>query len=345
MKKNKLTNQEIANFTSSMALILHSGISPYEGVLILSEDNEDNKMKNILSIISEHLSYGESFYDSLTACEVFPDYLLNMVQIGELSGKLEEVMQSLSIHYQRRHDNSEMIKSALTYPFIMIIMMFVVMIVLMTQVLPIFNQVFEQLGASMTGFSKIVLDLGIFMSHYAYVFLAIFILIIIAIIYLIKNNQGKKSLYHFLTRWRLTRKTALQLALSQFTSGMSIALSSGLDVEQSLDMAKTLITHPELSQRLKEVKASLTDQDLSTALVDKKIITGMHAKLLKLGNKTGHIDTIMKDIADQYDQETNERILHLISIIEPTLVAILSIFVGLILLSVMLPLIGIMSSL
>ena len=345
MKKNELTNQEIANFTSQIALILHSGISPYEGILIMSEDSDDKDMKEILSIISEHLASGESFYDSLSACQIFPSYLLNMVQIGELSGRLEEVMQSLNIHYQRLHDNNETIKSALTYPLIMIVMMLVVISVLITQVLPIFNQVFLQLGTSMTGFSKVILDLGMVMSRYAYVFFAVFIILIIAAIYFVKNRQGQKTFYRFLTRWHLTRQTALQLALSQFTSAMSIALSSGLDVEQSLDMARTLISHPELSKQLEQAKASLAEHDLATSLVENKVITGMHARLLKLGNKTGHIDMIMKNIADQYDQETNERIHHLISIIEPTLVAILSIFVGLILLSVMLPLIGIMASL
>ena len=345
MKKNELTHQEIANFTSQIALILHAGISPYEGILIMNDDCEDKKTKEILTIIAEHLAIGESFYEALSACQMFPSYLLNMIQIGELSGKLEEVMQSLNIHYQRLHDNNETIKSALTYPLIMIIMMLIVISVLITQVLPVFNQVFLQLGTSMTGFSKIVLDLGMFMSRYAYVFFAVFIILIILAVYFIKNRQGQKTFYRFLTHWHLTRKTALQLSLSQFTSAMSIALSSGLDVEQSLEMATTLISHPELLQRIEKAKIALAQHDLATSLVENKVITGMHARLLKLGNKTGHIDMIMKNIADQYDQETNERIHHLISIIEPTLVAILSIFVGLILLSVMLPLIGIMASL
>ena len=84
---------------------------------------------------------------------------------------------------------------------------------------------------------------------------------------------------------------------------------------------------------------------METSLVEMGVFNGMYARLVKIGNKTGHMDDIMREIADQYDRETNERILNLIGIIEPTLVAILSILVGIILLSVMLPLIGIMSSL
>lgn len=93
------------------------------------------------------------------------------------------------------------------------------------------------------------------------------------------------------------------------------------------------------------MQQSLDEKDLAAALVDQQIFSGMYARLVKIGSKTGHMDEIMKKIADQYDQETNERITHLISIIEPTLVAVLSVIVGIILLSVMMPLIGIMSSL
>lgn len=345
MKKNELTNRELANFTSQIAMILQSGISPYEGIMIMNEDSENKTMKTILSMISDQLSQGETLYQAMKSCEVFPHYMLNMIQIGELSGKLEEVMLSLSVHYQRLHDQNENIKSALTYPLIMIVMMLIVISVLIMKVLPIFNQVFIQLGSSMTGFSKVVLDLGIVLSQYAYLFLAIIIIFIVVIFYLFKNEKGKQKFYHFLTHWHLTRKTALQLALSQFTSGMSIALSSGLDIEESLDMAKSLTDHPELLKKISQAKELLTQHDLAYSLVESQVLTGMQARLLKIGNKTGNIDTIMKNIADQYDQEANERIYHLISIIEPTLVAILSIFVGLILLSVMIPLIAIMSSL
>lgn len=89
----------------------------------------------------------------------------------------------------------------------------------------------------------------------------------------------------------------------------------------------------------------LEDHDLATSLIQTNIVSGMYARLLKIGNKTGHTDQIMKEIADRYDQETNEGITRFISIIEPTLVAVLSILVGIILLSVMLPLIGIMATL
>ena len=254
-------------------------------------------------------------------------------------------MRSLSIHYQRQYENNESIKSAVSYPLIMIVMMFVVILVLITKVLPIFNQVFEQLGTSISGFSKAVLDIGKSFSTYSYIYIGILLILLLCFVYFTKSEQGKMKFYDFLTKLRFTKNLTWKLALSKFTSGMSIALSSGLDVSQSMEMAKELIDHKQLKAKITEAEKMLEDHDLATSLIQTNIVSGMYARLLKIGNKTGHTDQIMKEIADRYDQETNEGITRFISIIEPTLVAVLSILVGIILLSVMLPLIGIMATL
>ncbi len=345
MKKNQLTNSEIASFTSQMALVLHAGISSYEGIAIMREDNDIEEIQPILDIIFEQLDNGNTLFHSLSESHAFPSFMLNMVQIGEESGELEEVMQSLSIHYQRLYENNESLKSAITYPLIMMVMMFLVVLVLITQVLPIFNKVFEQLGSSITGFSKVVLDFGIMLSSHSYIFIGLFFILIILFFYFTKNESGKNKLYDFLGRWRFTKNISLKLSLSKFTSGMSIALSSGLNIDDSLDMAASLVDHKELKERIKHAKELMAEKDLANSLVDARVLTGMYARLIKLSGRTGDVDLVMRQIADQYDQETNERIHHLISIIEPTLVAILSILVGIILLSVMLPLMGIMTSL
>lgn len=345
MKKTLLTNSELANFTSQMALILQAGISPYEGISIMVEDSDNDKTKQFLSSIEELLNQGETLYTSLQQTNAFPAYALHMIQIGELSGRLEEVMRSLSIHYQRQYENNESIKSAVSYPLIMIVMMFVVILVLITKVLPIFNQVFEQLGTSISGFSKAVLDIGKSFSTYSYIYIGILLILLLCFVYFTKSEQGKMKFYDFLTKLRFTKNLTWKLALSKFTSGMSIALSSGLDVSQSMEMAKELIDHKQLKAKITEAEKMLEDHDLATSLNQTNIVSGMYARLLKIGNKTGHTDQIMKEIADRYDQETNEGITRFISIIEPTLVAVLSILVGIILLSVMLPLIGIMATL
>ena len=346
MKKNKqLQNSQIAEFCNQMTLILHAGISSYEGIALMCDDVESQELLPTLNIVKDHLEKGQSFYEALKASQSFPGYYLDMIHICEKAGRLEDVLKSLGIHYQRLYENNESIKNAISYPMIMIAMMLLVVLVLITQVLPIFNRVFEQLGSSLTGFSQMVLNIGNVLSSYSYLFIGILIVCCGLYFYFTRNESGKVRLYQFMTRCRLTRQISLKMALSQFTSGLSISLSSGLDIDESMVMAKRLVEHKNLLKKIEHAQELMETTDMASSLCESQILTGMYAKLVKIGNKTGSIDGILQDISDRYDNETSERIAHLISIIEPTLVAVLSVMVGLILLSIMMPLIGIMSSL
>lgn len=343
MKVRKMTNQDLSVFAHQMSFILQAGISSYEGMMILKDDCQDKVSEKLFEDIISSLEQGESFYQSLTNTQVFPDYMLDMVMIGERSGRLEEVMNSLSQHYQRQHELNNQIKSALSYPLIMILMMFVVIVVLITQVLPIFGQVFIQLGTDLTGFAKVIMSIGLYISNYYYIFLAIIIMILSLFIYL--NKRKKEKLRHFIAHFIFTKQLSLNISIGHFMSGMGIALSSGLDINESVDMAKKLVNHPELLKRIDKCQELLNQhEDLSVAMTQSNILNGMNARLLQIGFKTGSIDKIILEIAQRYDEETSQKLNSMISIIEPTLVAVLSVIVGIILLSVMLPLVGIMSS-
>lgn len=343
--KKNFNAVDVASFCNQIAMLLHSGITPNEGIALMREDWEDKEGRMALETIHTQLDNGMSFYDALCISGVFPEYLLNLVHIGETAGRLEEVMHSLGIHYERSQESKEDMKAAITYPLIMIVMMVLVVVVLITQVLPIFARVFEQLGSSIHGYSATILNIGLGLAKYSYIFIAILLLLLVLGCYFTFHPKGKVIFYHFLTRFPMTKQVAYKMAVSQFCSGMSISLSSGLDMNQSLSMAKSLVQHPELLRRLKQVEDCIETSDIATSLVQTKVLTGVYARLIKIGYRTGGIDQILQEIADKYNEETNERMNHLIGIIEPTLVALLSIIVGLVLLSIMMPLLSIMSSL
>lgn len=343
--KTVFSDKEMAAFSSQMALIIRAGISPFEGIGLMKEDSENDFWKQKLECIYEELGKGESLYHSLKASGGFSEYYLHMVQIGEMTGRLDEVMHALGEHFQRLHDQKHSIRSALAYPMVMIAMMVVVLVVLLTQIVPIFDHVFAQLGTTMSGWSKGILELGNFLSKYAAVCLGVVLLIIVIMLFGSRNTGIRQKIYDMLTRFPLTASLTRKLALSKFLSGMSIALRSGLDVNEGLAASEALLAHKELKNQLQKVQEELVYKDLTTCFLEQKVVTGVYAQFMKLGNKTGHVDEVMKQLADRYDEETNETIGHLIGIIEPTLVAVLSVFVGIVLLGIMLPLIGIMTGL
>ena len=175
MKKNtkkKLSSEELAAFCAQIASVLKAGISPGEGIAIMLEDTSSLQEQEILTAIQETLNATGVFSIGLEDAKVFPEYMQNMVRLGEQAGRLDEVMDSLAGHYQREADLSAALKSALTYPCIMIGMMVLVVLVLVTRVLPVFQQVYAQLGQTMTGLSKGLLDMGQTINRYSLILLA-----------------------------------------------------------------------------------------------------------------------------------------------------------------------------
>ncbi len=345
LTNKKLTNEELASFCSQVAILLHAGITPTEGIRILLSDTTDAHSRALLQAIIDHVNEGNSFAESLEYVGVFPDYVLNTIRLGEEAGSLDEVMSSLANYYERETQISESVKSAITYPLVMIVMMICVIVILITKVLPIFNQVFVQLGSQMTGFAASLLKLGNALNKYSMIFIGILVIFIVLYLYFSKSRKGRVGIRKFASKLRMFKGFYEGIAAGRFASGMALALSAGLDTFASLNMVSKLVEHKRTEEKIEVCKKRIEVGDnFAEGLKHAGIFSNVNNRMVAVGFKTGEIETIMNKIADEYERKTEKRINEIISIIEPTLVIVLSIIVGLILLSVILPLMGIMTT-
>lgn len=347
MKKTtgkNLSSAELASFCSQISSVLKAGISAGEGIAIMLEDTSSSQEREILSAIQETLNSTGVFSLGLEDAGVFPQYMQNMVRLGEQAGRLDEVMEALAVHYERESDLAAALKSAVTYPCIMIGMMVLVVLVLITRVLPVFEQVYAQLGQSMQGISRGLLDMGQALNRYSLVLLAVLVLLALLCLYFAKTSSGRKQASMIFSRLPFTRNFSDKKASCRFASGMSLVLKSGLTPEEGMDMAGELTENSLFREKISQCKKLLEEgTPLAQALSHSGVFTGMEARLLMVGDRTGSIDEAMEKIAARCQEELDDAMGNAVSIIEPTLVAILSIVVGLILLSVMMPLMGILA--
>lgn len=346
MKKQKLlSNSEIASFCRQTAMILQAGITPSEGMDILIHDTINKDGKDLLQGIGDSCREGNYFYQALETSGVFPDYVVRLTALGEESGNLDSVLLSLAQYYEREENISESIRSAVTYPLIMILMMFVVILVLIMKVLPIFRQVFVQLGTEMSPLAQSLLHVGNTLSNYSIIFTMILFLIIGVCFFLYKTPTGKKHAKRFLSHFPLTKGFYDKVAAGRFASGMYLAFTSGMDTYQSLDMISHIVENDDMNKKIEICKQEIENHsDLPDALSKAEIFSNLYARMVAVGFRSGSIDAVMKQISQNYESETDKQMSRIISIIEPTLVILLSLIVGVILLSVLLPLMGIMSS-
>ena len=332
-QQKPLSNLELAEFFNQLSMVLRSGISALEGLTLLLEDSKNEHEKKLLEKMIEEMEQTGYLYEAVSSSGIFPDYAFFMIKLGEETGTLDEVLNGLSEHYTREEHLAETIRNSFVYPSIMLGMMALIIGVLLTKVMPIFHQVFEQLGQEMSGFSAGLLHMGEALSKYSILFVILFIFII-------------SGLFFFRKKLPFYRAIQSQIAVCRFADGMAITLKSGLTPEQGMELTENLIEDSSFKEKLLCCQSDLNNgMDFSAALRSNELFTGTYSRMVSLAGKTGTLDEAMSKISEEYEYNISLKINRMIAMIEPTLVITLSIIVGFILFSVMLPLLGIMSGL
>lgn len=344
MTKSQLSNRELSAFCAQIAMLLKAGISIEEGISMMLDDTETQGGKEILASVLASCSSGSQLSDALAQSNAFPKYMLDMVEIGEISGQLDKVMSALAEYYMREQQISDNLRNAIRYPAVMTVMMLAVVVVLVVKVMPVFEQVFIQLGSEMSGVSAAITRLGAVMSQYSLVLMVVAAVLLAFVFYCSKTENGKRVARKMAEKLWITKGIYSKIADARFSSGLSLMLSSGIDSDKSLEMVKSLVSNEAAKEKIKKCQGLVEGgESLESALVKAGLFSGLYARMVTIGFKTGNADEVMRNVAQNISDEVDVHINNKISLIEPSLVAVFSVIVGMILLSVMLPLMGIMS--
>ncbi len=340
-----LNDSELAFLSGQLAMILHSGISVLEGISILRDDSPAGEGQEILGEVYDSLEMSGDLAEAMRGTGCFPDYFIKMTEIGDRSGELEEVMRSLSVYYERQHALVGSIRDALTWPLILLAMLFAVLAVLMTQVMPVFEEVFEQLGMEISGVTSVVFRMGNVLQRMSAVILVLFVAIVVLVLVSLKSAKLRVSILALLNYLPFMRTVNGLLTCSRFSHTLSLALHSGLDMGEGFSLAAGLIDDPAAKEKL-ETSSRRMDEgaDFGEALRESGIFSGLNARMASIGFRTGAAETALEEISARCQEEADARIQSAVSALEPAITAILSVLTGLILVSVMLPLLGVMSN-
>lgn len=343
-KKKMLSALELSAFSIEMANMLKVGISALEAITLMEEEATSEEERNILKGMKEHLELNGSLSQAIRESGLFPEYYQQMVELGEQTGRSDQVMSDLEAYYGREASMKKAVRNAVSYPLLMVVMMVVVIVVLITKVMPLFERVFTQLGSQMSGISGGLLALGNILRNYSVAFVIILLVLVGAAVCIARHDKGKLWIMKLGYKWKGIRKIYERIAASRFANGMSIALKSGMNTRQALEMTAELVNNPFFKEKIETCMGMVQEYVLlSKAIADTNMFTGVYGRMIRISEKTGNLEEVLERIAVAYRTEADEEIDNIISMVEPTLVILLSIMVGIILLSVMLPLLGIMS--
>ena len=345
MSVKQLDGPYLSSFCMELSLCLKAGISMSECVYMLAEDETDKALKEMLDDIYKKMDGGMSFSDALKEAGCFPKYVIDMVDIGTKTGRLEDVMRALSQYYTRQEQLSASIKNAVVYPFVLMFMLLIVIGVLVIKVLPIFNDVYTELGAQMSSVAVTIMNIGMGFTKYAAVILAVVVALIVIAVIISAIPSLSLKVSNFWNKITSNRKVNKKISSARFASGMAMTLASGLDTDESLNMVERITENPVMLGRIKKCRELMSSGELFVDAISKaEIFPAIYCRMLSIGFKTGTADSVMEEVARRSEVEVNEDIESIINKVEPTLVIIMSLIVGLILLAVMLPLMSIMTS-
>ena len=340
----KLNNRELFQFCEQFSIILRSGMSAIEGLAILNDDSQTERGKEILTFLYKDMEESGSLAHAMEQSGAFPASAAAYVRTGEETGRLDEVMKGLSAFYAKEIQITDQIQSAVTYPLVMLGMMTAVIVILLVKVLPVFRQVFRQLGLEMSGISGALLGIGETLSHYSTAFLVLLAAMIGFILFLVLHPKGQELIRKIVCRFPGMKEIPVNLDYSRLCQCISLGIRSGLSPELCVELAGAVVTQTEIREKLASIQKQLAEgYGFTEAITESGLFKAMELRLISLGFQAGASDEVMEKLAEQYEEKSTDSVSHIVSILEPTIVIVLSILVGLVLLSVMMPLLGLLS--
>ena len=346
MKLLELTNLEIADLCRELALLLHAGVRLDDGLYLLSEEEKDPAHKELMSQLAHSVEGGNFLSRAFEDTGCFPVYVTGLLLVGERVGRTEETLNALSRYYEEQEQMDRRVRSALTYPVILLLLMLVVIVVLLSQVLPVFNEVYASLGGQLTGVAGGLLILGQILGR-AMPVLCVILAVVMALFGAFSLHSGFRGKVMKIWRKRQGDKgVSRKLNDARFAQALSMGLSSGLPLEEAVDMAALLLQDvPTAVKRCGACRELLEQgESLAHALGETGLMSCADCRLLTLGMRGGTGDQVMEEIARRMSEEAQLALESKVAKIEPTLVLMTSLLVGVILISVMLPLMNIMTA-
>lgn len=346
MKAPYLEHLRISELFRQLALLLQSGVRVCDGLRILAEEEDDKEYVRLLLQMAEKLEDGQRLTDVLTETGRFPAHVLGLVETGEQVGREEETFLALSRYYAHKEHRNRKLKESLSYPCILLGLMLVVIVVLLTRVLPIFNEVYSSLGSGLSGAARLLLVAGNGLNR-ALPYMGIAFGVVIVLVALIWMLPGVKA-WIVRVYMRLLGDSGIHRKMNNasYVQSLAVAASCGTTFEEGVELAsKMLCDNPRAWARSQAcVEMIRKGMPIDEALQRNELMSRSSCYLLKLGLRAGKGDETMQEIAERMAREADEAVEKRLARIEPALVILTSLITGAILLTVMLPLIDIMNT-
>ncbi|NTW72379.1 MAG: type II secretion system F family protein [Eubacteriaceae bacterium] len=337
--KQKVKTRDLAIFCRQFAVTLRAGITVVDSLDILRKQSSNKKLKEVVEQVHEDVQKGNSLsYAFSKEPKVFPSLLVNMVETGEVSGTLDDVMDKMATHFEKEHRINQKIKSAVTYPIVVSVVALAVVILLLTVVIPTFVGMFEQFNAELPLPTKILLAISNSITSFWY----IYIIVIAAAIYFfrkyIETDAGRLKFDQFKLRMPAFGDMNTKIAMSRFSTNLAVMINSGVDIIQAVEVVQKVVGNEYIKVKLEDVKDGIRKgYGIGMTMEANGAFPPLVYQMVEVGENSGTLDYVLEKISEFYEAEVDTAIGQLTTIIEPLLIVGLGGVVAFIMVSMLLP--------
>jgi type IV pilus assembly protein PilC len=341
-----ISNKDIVIFSRQIATLFQAQVSPLRIFGLLSAEVENEQLRIVLGKIVEDLQGGNSISRSLAAHpDVFSPFYVNLVRAGEESGSLEKSFNYLADYLDRQYEVAAKARNALVYPAFVVTIFFAVMGLMLTLVIPSIAKILTDAGQELPIYTRIVIGLSNFMVDYIGVILVLLSFGGVGFWRFSKTSVGKRAIDEFIISVPYLGDLQRKLVLTRICDNMSTMLSSGISIVQAIevtsDVVDNLVYKEILQSALLEVKGGRSFAD---SISEYSEIPGVLVQMCKVGEETGSLANILTTLSNFYRREVNNAVDSLIGLIEPAMIVMLGLGVGVLLASVLMPIYNLTSS-
>ena len=322
--------KSLAVMSRQLSTMISSGLTLLRALHILGEQTENKKLKTVMAQVANDVETGGSFSDSLAKHPLdFPPLMISMIRAGEAGGFLEGALDSLATNFEKDAKLRAEIKSAMTYPVMVLIIAVVAVVIMLTFIVPIFKTMFEGLGSSLPAPTQLLVNIS---QNMFWIVPLLVVLIIVGAVWW-KRNKNSENVRKVIDPLKLKApvfgKLVQKIAIARFTRNFSNMIGAGVPILQALNIVGSTSGNWSIEQATKRIADSVKNgQSIAKPLADEPVFPPMVVQMMAVGEDSGSLEIMLNKVADFYDAEVEAGTKGLTSMIEPLLIAFLGIVVG-----------------
>ncbi|NQX85432.1 MAG: type II secretion system F family protein [Flavobacteriaceae bacterium] len=332
------SNKVKDDFYTELSVLLRAGITLKEALELIEESMKKKAQKEKLNIISKAIISGSSLSESIKRIKEFSEYEYYALKIGEETGRLIEVTGQLSEFYSRKNEQRRNLMSTLTYPAIILTTAILVVVFMLNYVVPMFQDIFEQQKVELPVITKFIISCSAFLKGYGWILLLVFLTLIGSRAFFSKKKWYKKLKDKFILKLPFIGEFVKIIYLSQFTQAVSLLTASKVPLVNSIQLVKKMIDFYPLQDALAAIEQDiLKGKTLSLSLKPHKLFDSKMIALVKVAEETNQNEFIFKRLNVQYKSQVQQKSKLLSTLLEPVIIMIVGLLVGVILIAMYLP--------